>query len=293
MTYHEYLIQEDYAPTTITSYLRYQRLFSEWIEAKDYQIETVSYQECLEYVKKLHKGNRSQKSIKHEVGALKIYFNYHIQTGNLSTNSFENINIRGVKRKVHHNLLSEQELEDLYFSYSTDNIEFPRCPSVAFRNKVITGLMVYQGLEVTSLKILKVEHICSEKGTVRIPSTRKANGRILELKPQQMLPLMTYLLKHREILQEKINTYDEKLLPYSNDRFVAMAQVCKQLKKINHKVINAQQIRASVITHWLSHNNIREVQYLAGHRYISSTESYVQNDLESLHEFIESLHPIT
>lgn len=44
--------------------------------------------------------------------------------------------------------------------------------------------------------------------------------------------------------------------------------------------------------YWLKHYNIREVQYMAGHRYISSTERYQQDDLESLHELIESLHPI-
>jgi len=31
---------------------------------------------------------------------------------------------------------------------------------------------------------------------------------------------------------------------------------------------------------------------MAGHRYISSTERYVQDDLENLHEMIESFHPI-
>jgi len=31
---------------------------------------------------------------------------------------------------------------------------------------------------------------------------------------------------------------------------------------------------------------------MAGHRYISSTERYVQDDLENLHELIENLYPI-
>lgn len=66
----------------------------------------------------------------------------------------------------------------------------------------------------------------------------------------------------------------------------------KKLKQISHKVKDIKQVRASVITHWLNHYNIREVQYMAGHRYISSTERYVQDDLESLQEIIESLHPI-
>ena len=31
---------------------------------------------------------------------------------------------------------------------------------------------------------------------------------------------------------------------------------------------------------------------MAGHRYISSTERYLQDDLESLQEMIERLHPV-
>ena len=62
--------------------------------------------------------------------------------------------------------------------------------------------------------------------------------------------------------------------------------------ELNPSVLNAKQIRASVITKWLKMYNLREVQYLAGHRYISSTESYLQNDLEGLKEEVQQFHNI-
>jgi len=43
----------------------------------------------------------------------------------------------------------------------------------------------------------------------------------------------------------------------------------------------------------LTKYNLRQVQYLAGHRYISSTEKYVQDDLENLHEIVNNFHPIS
>jgi len=61
----------------------------------------------------------------------------------------------------------------------------------------------------------------------------------------------------------------------------------------NQKVMNIKQIRASVITNWLGQYNLRKVQYLAGHRYISSTERYLQDDLENLHEIVNNFHPIS
>ena len=230
----------------------------------------------------------------HQLGALKIYFNYLIDQEQRFDNPIENINIRGVKRTLNHNLLEPEELEDLYYSYKTERIEFPSSPSVAIRNKVITGLMVYQGLNATALKSLTIENIRLEKGVLYIPSTRKTNSRTLELKSWQILPLVQYLEKHREILQEELKNYSQALFSLNSDRFdIITLHLFKRLKRINHKVTNVKQIRASVITNWLKTYNIREVQYMAGHRYISSTERYLQDDLENLHELIENLHPIS
>lgn len=60
-----------------------------------------------------------------------------------------------------------------------------------------------------------------------------------------------------------------------------------------HKEIeNLKQIRASVITYCVKNYNLREAQYFAGHRYVSSTENYLINDLESLQEEVNKYHPI-
>ncbi len=297
-TFGQYLKEHGYAETTIKSYSRDADKFTDWCERKNYDSSIIDYKSCLEYVKKLQQirnGKRvSQSTVKHKVGALKIYFNYLIGLELRFDNPIDSVNIRGVRRTLNHNLLEFAELEDLYYSYPTHHIEFPSNPSVAIRNKVITGFIVYQGMNTTALKSLKVKHIHVEKGIVYVPSTRKTNGRTLELKSWQILPLVQYLEKHREIIQEEIQNYSQALFPLNSNRFdIITSQLYKKLKRINHKVVSPKQIRASVITHWLSEHNIREVQYMAGHRYISSTERYLQDDLENLQEVIESLHPIS
>lgn len=40
----------------------------------------------------------------------------------------------------------------------------------------------------------------------------------------------------------------------------------RQLKQLSGKVTSAKQILSSVITHWLARNNLRQVQYMAGHK---------------------------
>lgn len=63
------------------------------------------------------------------------------------------------------------------------------------------------------------------------------------------------------------------------------------LKQMSSKIKSLDQVRASVIVHWLKLYNLRKVQVMAGHRYISSTESYKANNLDDLKEDIAKYHP--
>ena len=62
--------------------------------------------------------------------------------------------------------------------------------------------------------------------------------------------------------------------------------------KIYPKFTNFKQIRASIITYWIQNLGLRKAQYYAGHRYISSTEKYLANDIESLKDDIGKFHPL-
>lgn len=80
MTFTEYLKREGYSKTNIKSYNDTKSKFIDWCSRKNYHSDTMDYKHCLEYVKKLQEvrgGKRvSQSTVKHKVGALKIYFNY-------------------------------------------------------------------------------------------------------------------------------------------------------------------------------------------------------------------------
>ena len=56
--------------------------------------------------------------------------------------------------------------------------------------------------------------------------------------------------------------------------------------------INAKQIRQSIITNWLKTNNLGQVQYMVGHKYVGSTERYQGNNIESLLIRVEKCHPL-
>lgn len=211
--------------------------------------------------------------------------NYRIQ------NIIKELNIKGVKKPIIHNYLEFEELEDLYYSYPLNKgKEIARK-----RNKIIIGLLVYQGLNTRDLQLLEVAHIQLYKGKITIPGTRKSNTRELELKPWQLMEFMEYINEVRpKILKETSKATEQLLLPIgkSDKLHNTIYKLVKELKEMNQNFTDIQQIRTSVIISWLKQYNLRKTQYLAGHKYISSTEKYIQDDLESLHETINTYHPL-
>lgn len=254
--------------------------------------ETIDYKTFLKYIEELRKRNLKPRTLRGYVSNLKIYFDYLVAVDIRQENSIQNIHIKGVKKEVIHNILSQDELEDLYQSYNTTKGN----PLARKRNKILLGLLVYQGLTTQNLQQLQIENVQLYKGKIDILGTKKSNGRILELKPWQLMELMEYINEVRPRILEQTSKETEQLfLPLGNSLKLqnSISKIVKELKKINHKFIDVKQIRTSVIICWLKQYNLRKAQYLAGHRYISSTERYQQDDLESLHKTINTYHPFS
>ncbi|WP_407265268.1 hypothetical protein [Tenacibaculum maritimum] len=85
-------------------------------------------------------------------------------------------------------------------------------------------------------------------------------------------------------------------LPKKDPKAKKQAQAClkgvtKKLKELAPNFISLNQLRASVITHWIQTKGLRKAQYLAGHKSIHSTEEYIPNVLEDLTEDIIQYNP--
>ena len=72
----------------------------------------------------------------------------------------------------------------------------------------------------------------------------------------------------------------------------SIKHLMEDLRKIDEQVKDALQLRKSVIVNWLKEKDIRYVQYMAGHRSISSTERYRAANLEELEAALKAHHPL-
>ena len=192
--------------------------------------------------------------------------------------------IKGRIRKLPSNLLSIEDLEELYQQYSIQI-------NVVISKKIMLGLMIYQGLTVGELMRLEARHIKLRDGKIHIKGAKRSNERLLNLHTHQIITLQQYL--HKNKFKEG-PLFIEAIKREVSQRNVhnRIQYMFRQLKQLNKKVINAKQLRSSVITEWLRHNHLRQVQYMAGHKYISSTERYQASNLDDLKNELQQHHPM-
>ena len=294
MTFKAYLQKERHSDNSIERYLLRLKKYENWYKKRGVNGTLIDYKTLLKYVKYLQSKEWKAETVNNQIRGINYYFEYLINENIRVDNPAEDVKVKRERTKVLSNLLSSDELEDLYYSFETENINDFYFTATAKRNKVIVGLIVYQALNSTTLAKLQIEDLQPYKGKVYVPGTRKSNHRTLILKSWQVIELMEYINEYRPKIQKHINLYNDTLFPLNTNQFNSiLGSVTRKLKRINHKVINVNQLRASVITNWLNRHNIREVQEMCGHKYIGSTERYKQDNLENLQEAIKEFHPLS
>ena len=265
-----------------------ENLFFKWLDKENLEAENVVYNDLLLFMKHCGRNGAKQITVQSYMVTVKHYYNYLQEMGKVENDPTAGIEIKGVQRKVLYHILEANGLNRLYNKYNDESLK-------GRRNKVMLGLIVYQGLKTEELRKLEVNHIRLREGKVEVPGGRKSNGRILQLEPHQVMDVYDYVLQVRPKIIEISKEETDKLLIGSNggqqfSNFVT--RLMQKLRKTDPSVKNAKQLRASVIMKWLKQHNLREVQYMAGHRYVSTTESYRQNEMEGLKEEIMQYHPL-
>lgn len=244
--------------------------FITWTIQKEYQ--QIRYPQMMDYVRfcqltmKAANINRYLCSIRH-------FFDYLNHTNNPYLNPVQDFNpakgiqIKGVFKTIRPDYFKEEELDELYQKYQG-------------KDKVLLGLFVYQGLTVGEVERLEKVHFDLANGKVYVPASGRSNSRTLKLAANQVYDLMKHImeLKRPSLLGSPLQNHAQRL--------------CKALRLINPKVKNSSHLRGSRISYWMRNYNLREVQYLAGHKTIAGTELYRLVNLEDLQRQVSKFHPL-
>ena len=283
--FRTYLETKQLDKSTIRMKTNYTGYFLKWLETENLQQTSVTYNDLLVFIDYCKEKGRSSKHINTILRAIRNYYEYLKITDKYLINPAKSLHLKGIRKKLPQGILPYETLEKLYNNYKTDDLR-------AKRNKIILGLLIYQGVTTDELQRIKVNNIDLKTGKINVLGSKRNNGRKLELKSAQVLELQEYI---KVIRTEIINQEPEQLvvsMQGSGNIKNSLYHMFRQVKKINPDIRNAKQIRLSVITYWLKNYNLRKVQYMAGHKYVSSTERYQKNDMESLQKQLDLFHPL-
>lgn len=294
MTLQEYL-KTNYSPTAIRGY---HNMIRRYLLAMGKKADKAGYKDIVAYIGLLRAQGLHPKSLRNNLFAVKIYYSYLVKTGKRNDHPCRWLNLKDrINRQIQiESLYTGQTLEQLYTNWQSHT------PLYQNRDKVIAGLLVYQALTAQEIVNLRIRDVDLDSAKIHIRTTGKNKGRILSLKPNQILLFMHYLQDREKIIQSNIvhpgghagpgntcfllNRYAKPLWTGAINRII------NQGRDGNDKLIPLK-IRQSVIARLLKENNdIRIVQEFAGHRRAGSTENYAQSHLDELKAAIDRLHPL-
>lgn len=285
MSFEEYRNKNGYSAKSIRVQNSHVNRLKIWCINQNISLEEISYNQALKFIDSERQRGILNQSIIREINSIRIYFDYLLESGTIKQNIIRRIKIRNTPKKAIAETLSPEQLESIYQSF----LKLPEwehktqtVKELHKRNVVLLGLLVYQGLTSGETAKLETNHINLVEGKIYIPSTRKSNARTLKLQANQILPIKSY------IEEFKPNPYLSPTKKHSD----MICKIVEQAKKNHPEIIDSRQIRTSVIMNWLKTNNIRQVQYMAGHKSIRSTEQYRNHDLTDLTKQLELFHPL-
>lgn len=273
-TFESYL-QERISDSTLKFYLlNYEKFILRMANPT-----TANYKDVLAYIHTYKVDHNALAVIKH-------YYNFLIDTAQREDHPCRRLYLKVKRSQVQHQeLFTGAELELLM---DREN----RYRYIKLRNKVIISLLIYQGLSPENVIRLKVDDLDFDDGTVYIKATKLLHRRTLELKAKQIHLIYRYVHECKEYLNGKYLFYSMRGDLLTIDVIQNIVEMMQPL--FVDRELTLTKIRQSVISNWINEEKIplEDVQLLAGHKWLSTTEKYKKEDREQKRELINRFFPL-
>lgn len=289
MTWPEFLAGK-YTPSTAAAYAFEVERYLSWLGGETEAL-SADYAKIVTYLATLRKRYDKPSTLSRILSAVKAYHAYLLETSQREDHPAIGLKLRDRNRRNSaqvQDLLTAEELARLRVQRKE------RYQVVAGRNAVIIGLLTYQALTVKEISRLEVKDIDLATGQLKVAATQQTNGRELQLVTPQVMQLHTYLTGDRPQL---LKVATERLIittrgaPENGDGIRYLVETLRP--EIKGKRLTPTVIRQSVIALRLKKGEgLRQVQAFAGHKWVSTTEGYRENNLAELRAAVERFHPL-
>jgi integrase/recombinase XerD len=260
-----------------------------WLSSRQIELAATTYADLLDYVGHLQKQGKSRYVINRTLQTISHYYRFQ----QLPDIAF-GVRLRGVTQTAVGKLLTVEQLTELYegFEVKQDKGYYHHS------DKLILGLMIFQGLEMGEIERLELNDLELEKGVINVPAGRLRMPRMVPLEGRQILPWRRFVDDVRPSL---ITEPSDKLLAPQADKRQRLHHQLKRLSKsakaqsntiLDLELTKLNQLRQSRIAIWVESYGLRKAQYLSGLRQLLSVERYQKRRLEDLQRQIGQHHPL-
>lgn len=248
----------------------------------------LNLQHLQDFVKTLASMGIEASSQSRIISGIRSFYKYLLLENEIKIDPTELLDMPKIGRKLPQ-VLSQQEIEMML---SAIDLSHP----LGERNKAIIETLYGCGLRVSELTDLKLTNLFPEEGYIVIIG--KGNKqRIVPIGPKVMNQILRYKEHVRNHLPVK-NGQENYLYLNQNGKKLTRAMIFTIIKRLGAlagitKTISPHTFRHSFATHLVENGaDLRAVQDMLGHAFITTTEIYTHIDREFLRDNILRFHPL-
>lgn len=265
------LIDLKYSKNTIETY---KYTLEEFYKVINKDLAQIKEEDIKKYIEYLNKKN-SSKTVNHHLNVLTSFYNFLLLEEKINNNPISNIDKLKTKKTIP-KVLSQEEIKKI--------LDIDLVNKYSYRDKAMLELMYSSGLRISELVNLKMFHLDSNLGILRVMG--KGNKeRIVPIGEIALKYLNIYINEYRSLLNTKKSDYiflNSRGTPISRQSLFKTIKLIAIKKNIKTQ-FTPHTLRHSFATHMLENGaDLRSIQELLGHSDISTTQIYthVSNNIK-------------
>ncbi|WP_264737187.1 tyrosine recombinase XerC [Cytobacillus firmus] len=285
----EYLqIEKNYSQYTIE---HYQHDISEFFMFMSEQaiadLTKVEYQDVRIYLTGLYDKKMSRKSVARKISSLRSFFKFLLREEKVAENPFALVSIPKAQKKLPE-FFYEEEMKQLFDACEAST-------PLGQRNKALLELLYATGIRVSECSQIRLKDLDMYLSTVLVRG-KGSKERYVPFGSFAQDALDTYINRGRKELLSNGNVQDNLFLNARGGPLTA-----RGIRTILDKIIEKSSLSGKIHPHMLRHTfathlmangaDMRTVQELLGHAFLSSTQVYTHVTNEYLKKTYLAHHP--
>ena len=286
--YFVFLADEKHASqNTLLSYKREIKKYAEYLDSKKVSLIGANNIIVLDYMIQMEKSGKSSSTISSSLAAIRSLYKFMQSRGFIQTNPTEQLHSLHVEKKVPE-IMDERELECLFMQPSLSDAK-------GIRDRAMLELLYATGIRVSEMLNLTIDDVNTTIGYITCRSGKK--DRVIPVYSDARKILSQYIQESRKKLLTNVMPSTSLLFVNCNGTPMTRQGFWKNIKKYAHdagieKEITPNTFRHSFAIHLLENGaDLKSLQEMLGHSYLSSTQVYTQIMKNRLSEVYSKAHP--